>query len=77
MLDLLLIQRNEYRMISYIVKAGMSETKAGFNTDLAVKKLLALLVEKCVLKEEEADHLLESAKTHLEARKEYEPQFID
>lgn len=64
-------------MSNQIVKAGMSETKAGFNTDLAVKELLALLVKKHVLDQEEVDQLLESAKTHLEVRKEYEPQLID
>ena len=55
----------------------MSETKAGFNTDLAVKELLALLVKKRVLDQKEVDQLLESAKTHPEIRKEYEPQLID
>jgi hypothetical protein len=64
-------------MSSQIVKAGMSETKAGFNTDLAVKELLDLLVKKGVLKQKEVDHLLESAKTHFEVLKEYEPQLID
>jgi hypothetical protein len=64
-------------MSNQIVKAGMSETKAGFNTDLAVKELLALLVKKRVLDQKEVDQLLESAKTHPEIRKEYEPQLID
>jgi hypothetical protein len=64
-------------MSSQIVKPGMSETKAGFNTDLTVKELLALLVKKHVLDQKEVDQLLESAKTHLEVRKEYEPQLID
>jgi hypothetical protein len=64
-------------MSNQIVKAGMSETKAGFNTDVTVKALLALLAKKRVLDQKEVDRLLESAKTHLEVRKEYEPQLID
>jgi hypothetical protein len=78
MLDLLLIQTNEYGMISYFVKAGMPETKAGFDSGLAVKQLLTLLVKNGVLKQKEVDRLLESSKTHTEeVQEEYEPQFID
>jgi hypothetical protein len=46
------------------VDAGMPETEAGFNTDIAVKERLDLLVRKRVLKQKEVDQLLESAKTH-------------
>jgi hypothetical protein len=47
-----------------MVDAGMPETEAGFNTDIAVKEILDLLVRKRVLKQKEVDQLLESAKTH-------------
>jgi hypothetical protein len=46
--------------------AGMPETEAGFNTDIAVKELLDLLVRKRVLKQKEVDQLLQSAKTHFD-----------
>ena len=55
----------------------MPETEAGFNTDLAVRELLALLVKKGVLKQKEVDHVLESAKTHFEEVRKYEPHLID
>jgi hypothetical protein len=48
------------------VYAGMSETEAGFNTDIAVKELLDLLVRKRVMKQKEVDKLLQSAKTHFD-----------
>lgn len=46
------------------MKAGMPETEEGFNTDIAIKELLALLVKNGILKQKEVDQLLESAKTH-------------
>jgi hypothetical protein len=42
----------------------MSETEAGFNTDIVVRELLGLLVSKRILKQREVDKLLQSAKTH-------------
>ncbi len=42
----------------------MPETEVRFNTDIAVKELLDLLVKKGVLKQKDVDHLLESAKIH-------------
>lgn len=51
----------------------MPLTEAGLNTDITVKKLLALLVKKGVLKQKEVDHL-ESTKTHSNV---YAPHFID
>jgi hypothetical protein len=44
----------------------MSETEAGFNTDIAVQELLDLLVRKRVMKQKEVDKLLQSAKTHFD-----------
>jgi hypothetical protein len=43
---------------------AMSETEAGFNTDIVVRELLGLLVSKRILKQREVDKLLQSAKTH-------------
>lgn len=48
----------------------MHETEAGFNTDIAIKELLVLLVRNGVLKQKEVDHLLESARTHFDEVKE-------
>ncbi|MGC1931406.1 MAG: hypothetical protein WA667_20735 [Candidatus Nitrosopolaris sp.] len=56
-----------------MVRVGMPLTEAGLNTDITVKKLLALLVKKGVLKQKEVDHL-ESTKTHSNV---YAPHFID
>jgi hypothetical protein len=42
----------------------MHETEAGFNTNIAVKELLDLLVKRKVLKKKDVDKLLQSAKTH-------------
>ncbi|MFY9799062.1 MAG: hypothetical protein WB988_25270 [Candidatus Nitrosopolaris sp.] len=42
----------------------MSETEAGFNTDILVKELLDLLVSKRILEQREVDKLIQSAKTH-------------
>ena len=46
----------------------MPETEAGFNTDVAIKELLDLLIKKRVLKRREVDHLLQSTKTHRQER---------
>ncbi|MFY9868367.1 MAG: hypothetical protein WAK17_01490 [Candidatus Nitrosopolaris sp.] len=42
----------------------MSETEAGFNTDILVKELLDLLVSKRILEQREVDKLIQLAKTH-------------
>jgi hypothetical protein len=44
----------------------MPETEAGFNTDIAVKELLDLLVRKRLLKQKEVDQVLQSSKTHFD-----------
>ena len=51
------------KLLSRGLSKAMSETEAGFNTDIVVKELLDLLVSKHILKRE-VDKLLQPAKTH-------------
>ena len=54
----------------------MNETEACFNTDIVVKELLGLLVDKGILKQREVDKLLQSAKTQFNEVSE-EPDIND
>jgi hypothetical protein len=51
------------KLLSRGLSKAMSETEAGFNTDIVVKELLDLLVSKHILNKREVDKLLQSAKT--------------
>ncbi len=55
---------------------AMNETEACFNTDIVVKELLGLLVDKGILKQREVDKLLQSAKTQFNEVSE-EPDIND
>jgi hypothetical protein len=52
------------KLLSRTLSKAISETEAGFNTDIVVKELLDLLVSKRILNKREVDKLLQSAKTH-------------
>ena len=52
------------KLLSRGLSKVMSETEAGFNTDILVKELLDLLVSKRILEQREVDKLIQSAKTH-------------
>ena len=52
------------KLLSRRLSKAISETEAGFNTDIVVKELLDLLVSKRILNKREVDKLLQSAKTY-------------
>jgi hypothetical protein len=52
------------KLLSRRLSKAISETEAGFNTDIVVKELLDLLLSKRILNKREVDKLLQSAKTH-------------